>query len=86
MDTSRLKNFNKFVEDRRQGICRQISKGFHLPEEDAKDVFQNAVIALYKGIEAEMPESLDSYFHGIWTRQDAVGTLRRHQAEQGLRF
>lgn len=83
MDISRLEKFSKFVEDRRQGICRQICKGFHLPEEDAKDVFQNAVIALYKGIETEMPESLDNYFHGIWTRQ-ALKFLRDNKSMKSI--
>lgn len=69
MDLSRLERFSKFVEDQRQSVCRQISQGFHLPEEDAEDIFQNAVIAFYNGIETNMPESLEGYFHGIWTRQ-----------------
>ena len=69
METARLDKFSQFIEDRRQSVCRQIVQSFHLSEQDAEDIFQNAVIALYKSIEANMPESLDNFFHGIWFRQ-----------------
>ena len=69
MEISRLKHFSKFIEDRRQAVCRQIVKCFHLPEEDAEDIYQNSVIALYNSIETRLPESLDNFFHGIWFRQ-----------------
>lgn len=78
MDKIQGEKFKQFVEDNRKGVCARIMRGFKLSEDDAQDIYQESIIALYNNIDSEISTSLDKFFSGIWYRQ-ALKFLRRQK-------
>lgn len=61
--------FRQFIEENREPVLRRIMSGFGLSETDAKDVYQESVVALFQQLDAKITTSLDAFFQGIWYRQ-----------------
>lgn len=61
--------FQQFVEENREPVLRRIMSGFGLSEADAKDIYQESVVALFRQLDVHITTSLDAFFHGIWYRQ-----------------
>lgn len=69
MDKIGSDKFVKFIEDNRKPVCRKIVSVFKVSVDDAMDIYQDSIIALYNSIDSVLPTSLESYFKGIWYNQ-----------------
>lgn len=78
MDEKQLVKFNTFIEESKDGAIRRLVHGLNLSEDDAKDIYQESVIALYDHIHGGIDCSLDKYFNGICYRQ-ALKFIRKHK-------
>lgn len=75
------KSLGMLYESYRQEFLRWVMKDFHCPEDDSKDIFQVAVLAVYENIQKgkldHLTSSLKTYLFGVgknlaheWTRRN----------------